>query len=64
MAKQTMSAAEAQTFLTKKKPGKMQAQGPTNDSDRVKQVEREIKALWNAHSLLQCDINKMKADDD
>ena len=59
MAKQTMTPAEAQDFLSKK-PGKMQAQGPTNDSDRLKQVEREIKALWNAHSLLQCDINKMQ----
>tara|TARA_R110000744_G_scaffold180336_1_gene299400 strand:+ start:395 stop:583 length:189 start_codon:yes stop_codon:yes gene_type:complete len=60
MAKRTMTPAEAQAFLTKK-PGKMQ--GPTNDSDRLKQIEREIKALWNAHSLLQCDINKMKAED-
>ena len=64
MAKQTMTVAEAQAFLTKKKPGKMAPMGDTTIENRVKQLERENKALWVAHTELQCDINKMKADDD
>ena len=61
MAKETMSPAEYKA----RKPAKMAPQGNSTLENRVKQLERENKALWEAHSLLQIDINKLKegADD-
>jgi len=61
MAKETMSPAEYKA----RKPARMAPQGKTSEANQIKQLEREVKALWEAHSLLQCDINKLKggADD-
>ena len=42
----------------------MAPMGDTTIENRVKQLERENKALWVAHTELQCDINKLKASDD
>lgn len=55
MAKETMTPAEYKA----RKPARMAPQGKTSEESRIKQLEREVKALWEAHSLLQCDINKL-----
>lgn len=60
MAKKTMTRADAQALLGKK----MAPMGDATLENRVKQLERENKALWIAHGELQCDLNKLKASDD
>jgi len=62
MSKQTMTPAEYKSRA--KRPAKMAPQGKTSEDSRIKQLEREVKALWEAHSLLQCDINKLKGGSD
>lgn len=60
--RKSMTAAEAAALGIKSKPAKMAPMGNATLENRVKQLERENKALWEAHSLLQCDINKLKGD--
>tara|TARA_R110000803_G_C11957545_1_gene318347 strand:+ start:1076 stop:1243 length:168 start_codon:yes stop_codon:yes gene_type:complete len=55
-----MTRADAQALLGKK----MAPMGDATLENRVKQLERENKALWIAHGELQCDLNKLKASDD
>ena len=64
MAKKTMTRADAQALLGNRKPAKMTPMGDETLENRVKQLERENKALWIAHGELQCDLNKLKASDD
>ena len=64
--KQTMTPAEyrasqgTSTYSLKKStPAKMEPMKDPSLEGRVKQLERELKALWNAHTLLQTDLNKL-----
>jgi len=58
MSKKTLTPQEAQSLLKGKRRAKADPQGPTSDNDRLKQIEREIKALWKAYTELQIDLNK------
>ena len=63
MAKESMTKAQLRAHISqdksKKTPAKMQPMKIQTDTDRLQQAEREIKALWNAHNRLLCDLNTL-----
>jgi len=73
-SKATISAADAERLgigkaqrsskgSSRGRPAKMEPMGATQDITRIKQNEREIKALWTAYSELLCDFNKLKVSE-
>ena len=56
----TKSELAALTGAKPARPAKATPQPAAGLDGRVKQLEREIAALWTANGELQCELNRLK----
>ena len=56
----TKSELAALTGAKPSRPAKATPQPTAGLDGRVKQLEREIAALWTANGELQCELNRLK----
>jgi len=56
----TKSELAALTGVKPPRPAKATPQPAAGLDGRVKQLEREIAALWTAHTELQCELNRLR----
>lgn len=62
MSKTTLSKAEYAQLTSKKRPSKMQPMADKKPQTEIKMLQNEVKALWEAHSHLLIELNRLKAE--